>query len=316
MTAVRGGRQTPCTTAGERLRDLLSREHSVLPVVGVPSARYGKIMQATGTVAGFVGTSITWGNYTGLPDTGIASAPECVAIGGQIARVVDFPLILDGDTGHGGKAAVTRLVNDAVREGLAGLRLDDQPLETKQRTQSDGLIVADIDAAIDRYRWAVEARDGVDPSFVIMAQCYARDAVNGGYEELVKRLVTYEVDGGADWVQFEAPHSADEIVGARRQVRGWFSAMKGRLPRALTLDEHAEIGLDAAWYTFFPSRVLMAECLRFMRDFAERDIHIWNEYEAVNGELLAAESEWLSGTSVTTRSRGKGEQIENDDPSS
>ena len=29
--------------------------------------------------------------------------------------------------------------------------------------------------------------------------------------------------------------------------------MKGRLPRALTLDEHAELGLDAAWYTFLPA---------------------------------------------------------------
>ena len=93
----------------------------------------------------------------------------------------------------------------------------------------------------------------VDPSFVIMAQCYARDAVDGGLDSLLERLSAYDIEGGVDWVQFEAPHSIDEIAKARRAVRGWFSAMKGRLPRALTLDEHAEIGFDPAWYTFLPA---------------------------------------------------------------
>lgn len=283
---------------GQRLRELLARD-AVLPVLGVPTARYARIMQATGTAAGFVGTSITWGNYTGLPDTGVASGPECVAIGGHIARAVDFPLILDGDTGHGGKAAVTRLVHDAIREGLAGLRLDDQPLESKQRMQSDGLVVAELDEAVERYRWAVEARDAVDPTFVVMAQCYARDAANGGMDALLARLQAYGVEAGVDWVQFEAPHSTEEIAEARRIVACRLSAMKGRLPRALTLAEHAELGLDAAWYTFLPGRVLLAECLRFMRDFEQRGIDAWNEYEAANPALLAIEHAWLAGAPPT-----------------
>jgi 2-methylisocitrate lyase-like PEP mutase family enzyme len=286
------GRASPGTSGG-RLRELLDRDGEVLPVLGIPSARYAKIMQATGTSAGFVGTSITFGNYTGLPDTGVASAPECVAIGGHVARAVDFPVMIDGDTGHGGKGAVGRLVEMAIREGLAGLRLDDQPLETKQRTEKAGILVADFDAAVERYRWAVEARDATDPSFVIMAQCYARDAVNGGFDELLKRLAAYESQGGVDWVQFEAPHSTEEIGAAREVVKGYFSAMKGRLPRALTIAEHAALKLDAAWYNFVPSRVLLAECLRFMRAFENQGVDAWNQYEAANRELLAETSNYL-----------------------
>ena len=286
---VRASRRTP----GERLRDLLDRDGEVLPVLGIPSARYAKIMQATGTKAGFVGTSLTFGNYTGLPDTGVASMPETVAIGGHVSRAVDFPVLIDGDTGHGGKGAVGRLVETCIREGLAGLRLDDQPLESKRRMQTAGLLVADFDQAVERYQWAVEARDAIDPSFVIMAQCYARDAVNGGFDELLKRLAAYESQGGVDWVQFEAPHSTDEISAAREVVKGYFSAMKGRLPRALTIAEHAALKLDAAWYNFLPSRVLMAECLRFMRDFERQGVDAWNQYEAANRELLAEERNWL-----------------------
>lgn len=286
---VRASRAAP----GESLRKLLDREGDVLPVLGIPSARYARIMQGTGTLAGFVGTSITFGNYTGLPDTGVASAPECVTIGGHVARAVDFPVLLDGDTGHGGKAAVERLVEHAIREGLAGLRLDDQPLETKQRTKNEGIVVVDIDAAVQRYQWAVEARDAIDPSFVIMAQCYARNAVNSGLDDLLKRLAAYESKGGVDWVQFEAPHSTEEITAAREVVQGYFSAMKGRMPRALSIAEHAALKLDAAWYTFLPSRVLMAECLRFLRDFESQGVDAWTRYEAANRELLAQEPNWL-----------------------
>ena len=39
-----------------------------------------------------------------------------------------------------------------------------------------------------RYRAAVDAKNEIDPDFVIMAQCYARNAVNGGMAEILKRL--------------------------------------------------------------------------------------------------------------------------------
>jgi 2-methylisocitrate lyase-like PEP mutase family enzyme len=277
---------------GRRLRDLLAQD-GVLAVHGLPSARYAKIQQATGARAGFVGTSLTFGNYTGLPDTGVASAPECVAIGGQIARAVDFPVLLDGDTGHGGQGAVTRLVQDSIREGLAGLRIDDQPLESTRRMQSGGIVVGEREEMVERYRWAVEARDAADPSFVIMAQSYARDAVNGGLDTLLDRLTAYQDEAGVDWVQFEAPHSTDEIRAARSAVGGWLSAMKGRLPQALSLEEHEELGLDAAWFTFMASRVVMAELLRFQRDFEERGVAAWNDYARDNEELLGWDGKWL-----------------------
>src|SRR5437763_12998380 len=125
-------------TATSKLRQLIQRQGKVLAVLGTPNAYHAKIMEAAGTKAAFVGTSITGGNYTGLPDTGVLSASECVEFGGYIARSVSYPLILDGDTGHGGVAAVRRLVQECIRAGLAGIRLDDQPIEAKRSTQMAG----------------------------------------------------------------------------------------------------------------------------------------------------------------------------------
>ncbi len=243
-------------------------------------------MDHCGCEAGFVGTSITFGNYTGLPDTGVASSTECLMIGGYIARAVSFPVLLDGDTGHGGRGAVRRLVHEAIRAGLAGLRLDDQPIEQKRRTQTAGIAVVDRDAAIDRYRTAVEARDEADPDFVIMAQCYARDATNGGLEEALERLELYGREAGVDWVQLEAPHDVREVEMARAKVKGVLSAMQGRMDRPLTLEEHAAIGLDAAWYTFLPARYGLAEVYRFLREFESRGIIAWSDWAERNGDLL------------------------------
>jgi 2-methylisocitrate lyase-like PEP mutase family enzyme len=271
-------------TPGARLRALLDRPDRVLAVLGIPSALQGQIMERAHVEAGFVGTNLTFKNVTGLPDTGVASANECVTLGGHIARAVSFPVILDGDTGHGTDDAVRRLVRDCVREGLAGLRIDDQPVETKRRTQTAGILVADREAAVARYRVAVSARDEIDPTFVIMAQCYARDADNGSPEEALDRLRLYCDEGCVDWCQLEAPHSVEEIQKAREAVRGYFSAMKGHLPQALTLAQHSQLGLDAAWYTFIPSRILMSASLEFLENFSVEGIGAWTAYRDQHAE--------------------------------
>jgi 2,3-dimethylmalate lyase len=261
-----------------KLRQLLRRKNKVLAVLGAPNAFHAKIMEANGIEACFVGTSITGGNYTGLPDLGILSMTECVEIAKWIARSVKIPVILDGDTGHGGIMAVRRLVRECIDAGLAGLRLDDQPLEQKRRTMSTGISIVSREEAVSRYRAAVDAKNEIDPDFVIMAQCYARNAVNGGMTETLKRLRLYEKEGRVDWVQFEAPHSIDEIKRARKVVRGPFSAMKGQLPKALTLAEHRDLHLSAAWYTFLPDQVLKASAWSFLQAFKKDGIRAWEEF--------------------------------------
>src|SRR6266581_202875 len=52
-----------------------------------------------------------------------------------------------------------------IRAGIAGVRIDDQPIEGKRATQTAG----------------VEVKNELDPDFVIMAAYYARDAANVGF---------------------------------------------------------------------------------------------------------------------------------------
>src|SRR5271167_1956106 len=199
-----------------RLQTLIHRRDKVLAVLHPPTAAHARIMEQAGCEALFVGTGGVVGAYTGLADVGTATMTECMTIAGWIADSVSIPVIMDGDTGHGGIMAVRRMVRECIRAGIAGIRIDDQPIEGKRKTQSAGVEVVPLDQAIARYRAAVDMRDELDPNFVVMAQCYARDAANGGLDDALLRLRAYGEDAGVDWVQLESPHSTEDIALARK----------------------------------------------------------------------------------------------------
>ena len=268
------------SSPGARLKQLLLRKDKVLVVLHPPTATHARIMERAGCEAGFVGTSGVVGSYTGLADVGTATMAECVQIAGWIAQSVKFPVIMDGDTGHGGVMAVRRMVRECIRAGIAGVRIDDQPIEGKRRTQSAGMEVVALEQAVARYRAAVDMKNELDPDFVVMAQCYARDAANSSLEDCLRRLQAYRKDAGVDWVQLESPHSVDEIRQARAAVEGPLSFMKGKLPSYLGLEEHLALGINIAWYPGFTHQVMWAALHDFMQDFQKRGITAWEDFQA------------------------------------
>lgn len=267
-----------------RLQALIKRKDKVLTVLHPPTAAHGRIMEKAGCEAGFVGTGGVVGTYTGLADVGTMTMTECVQVAGWIAQAVEFPVIMDGDTGHGGVMAVRRMVRECIRAGIAGVRIDDQPIEGKRKTQSAGVEVVPLEHAIARYRAAVDMKNELDPNFVVMAQCYARDAANSSFEDALVRLKAYREDAGVDWVQLESPHSTDEIRQARATVSGPFSFMKGKLPRFLGLDEHLELGVTIAWYPGFTHHITWAALWDFMQAFEARGIAAWEDFVASRKE--------------------------------
>jgi len=113
-----------------------------------------------------------------------------------------------------------------------------------------------------------------------MAQCYARDAVGGTLADTITRLKAYREAAGVDWVQFESPHSLDEIKAARAAVEGPFSFMRGKLGRYLDLDEHFALGVTIAWYPGFSHAVTWAALWDFMTDFQARGTKAWDDFVA------------------------------------
>ena len=274
----------PFGQATERLRSLLARRDRVLTVMHTPSAGLARAMQAAGAEAGFVGTAGVVGAYTGMEDVGVASIPECVMIGGWIARAVDFPVILDGDTGHGGIMSVRRLVEDSIRAGLAGVRIDDQDIEAKRGTTHAGIALASLDIVLARYRAAVDCARELDPNFVIMAQCYAGEAIGGGLDEALHRMRLYRDVAGVDWVQFTAPRSGDDIRKAREVVNGPFSVMEQHLPAPLDHSDLLELGISLQWAPNVTHMAAQVAVFELVQDYLARGPVAVREFRAKHAD--------------------------------
>ena len=281
----------PYQQATARLQELIHRQGRVLTVMHPPSAALAQVMEAGGIEAGFVGTSGVVGSYTGMEDVGVATIPECVQIGGWIARSVAFPVMLDGDTGHGGIMSVRRLVEDSIRAGLAGVRIDDQDIEGKRGTGNAGVTVAPLDVVLARYRAAVDCKRELDPDFVIMAQCYTGEAANGSFADALDRMRLYKEVGEVDWVQFTAPRSAGEIREFRQAIAGPLSVMEGFLPGSLSHEELLDLGITIQWGGA-THQVTWAALYDYCRDFMARGPEATRDFRArnkdnpyVNGQL-------------------------------
>lgn len=289
----------PFQEATKKFQELIHRQGRVLTVPHPPSAALARVMEEAGIEAGFVGTSGVVGSYTGMEDVGIASVPECVTIGGWIARAVRFPVMLDGDTGHGGIMSVRRIVEDSIRAGLAGIRIDDQDIEGKRATGTAGVTVAPLEVVIPRYRAAVDMRNELDPNFVIMAQCYTGEAANGGFEEAVRRMKLYKQEAGVDWVQFTAPRSLDEAKRARDAVDGPFSIMEGFLPdKPLDHETLLNIGITIQW-GMDTHLVTWAAMYDYCADFMARGVAASRDFRARHQD-----NPYVSG-----KARTRGEQV-------
>ena len=288
----------PYQEASARLQELIHRQDRVLSVMHPPSASLARVMETAGAEAGFVGTSGVVGSYTGMEDVGTATLTECVMIGGWIARAVRFPVILDGDTGHGGIMAVRRMVEDCIRAGIAGVRIDDQPIEGKRSTGGAGMEVESLELVLARYKAAVDRKRELDPNFVVMAQCYAGEASNGGLEEALQRMKAYEEIGEVDWVQFTAPRSVDDVRRARQTVEGPISVMQGFMQPPLSNDELLSLGINIAWIPRTTHMVTYAALYDFIRDFMDRGTAAADDFQErhkdnpyVNGQLMIGGAE-------------------------
>ena len=143
-------------------------------------------MEKAGCEALFVGTGGVVGAYTGLADVGTATMTECVTIAGWIADSVVDP----GDhrrrhrprRHHGGAPPGPR---DASTPGSPASASTTSRSRASARRRAPAIEVVPLEQAIARYRAAVDMKNELDPDFVVMAQCYARDAANGGLDDTI-----------------------------------------------------------------------------------------------------------------------------------
>lgn len=182
---------------GSRFRAGVQSEKP-LQVIGAPNAYTAMMAEKAGFLALYLsGAGVANGAF-GLPDLGMTTLGDVAEEARRISGASKLPLLVDCDTGFGGKLMVGRTVREMIRAGAAGMHLEDQAGE-KRCGHRPGKKVVTAGEMIDRIKAAADARS--DPDFVIMARTDAY-AVEG-LEAAIERACRYR-DAGADMIFPEA----------------------------------------------------------------------------------------------------------------
>ena len=199
-TRQRGTSGRNSASAGTRLRAALRLERP-LQVAGVIHAYAAILAENAGFRAVYLsGAGVANSSY-GVPDIGLTALDDVLIDVRRITNATKLPLLVDADTGWGNPA---RTVREMIREGAAGVHLEDQ-VEAKRCGHLTGKELNKPSQMVARIKAAISGR--TDPDFVIMARTDAASVE--GLDAAIDRARLYG-DTGADMIFAEALTTLEE----------------------------------------------------------------------------------------------------------
>jgi methylisocitrate lyase len=245
---------------GNKFRNAVEN-HAPLQLVGTINAYTARMAEAIGHRAVYLSGGGVAANSLGLPDLGISSLEDVLVDVRRITAVCQLPLLVDGDTGFGGAFNIARTVRSLVRDGAAGMHMEDQVAQKRCGHRTGKSIVSQAEM-VDRVKAAVDARD--NEAFVIMARTDAL-AVEG-MERAVERAVAC-VEAGADMIFPEAMQTLEQFSEFRAAVGVPILANItefGHTP-LFTTPQLGEAGVDIVLYCCSAYRAMNKAALRVYR---------------------------------------------------
>jgi isocitrate lyase len=262
---------------GRKFRELL-KDEEYLFTGGVYSPLDAQIAERVGMKSIYLsGYSMALAN--GWPDMGFLTQTEVTRIASMVASAVSIPIIADADDGYGNALTTMRTVQEYVKTGVAGIHIEDQVFP-KRCGHIAGKTIVSREAAIGKYRAAVETRNRLDPDFVLIARTDAYGAVGGSMEEAIWRGRAY-ADAGVDLVWAELSNSsrepAIEFAKAMRTTHpdlplafNYSSSFKWSSdPNPLLFRELGELGYKFIFITLYAAHAGMYAVWNAMEDMVK-----------------------------------------------
>jgi 2-methylisocitrate lyase-like PEP mutase family enzyme len=230
--------------------------------VGVWDALSAKLAERAGFELLFLSGFAVAGTQLGEPDFGLLTQTETLLQARRILAAVKTPLIVDGDTGHGGPLNVQRLMRELVGMGAAGVLLEDQVWPKRCGHMRDKQVIPAEEHA-QKLRAAADARGNA--KLQILGRTDARGPL--GLDEAIRRGKLYRA-AGADIIFVEAPTSREELARIGREVPGPLMAnmVEGGVTPILPLAELRELGFE---YVVYPLTGLLGAARALESAFRE-----------------------------------------------
>jgi 2-methylisocitrate lyase-like PEP mutase family enzyme len=161
-----------------RLRALL-RAPGLLTAPEAYTVIAGKLAEARGFDAVYIGGNMMSMTYLGVPDWGVITTSDMADFAGRIAREISIPAIADADQAGETSLNVYHTVQQYERLGLAALHIEDSRNPKKMETWAGPggpttSALQSIEQMRERLEAAVSAR--TNPDFVIIGRTVAEDS--------------------------------------------------------------------------------------------------------------------------------------------
>ena len=153
----------PMTT---RLKTLFQRPELFVLAGGINPIG-AKMAEALGYDAFYMSGGNTSAHQLGWPDSG-TSMRDMVDNARKIVLTVQIPVFADADTGYGDAISTHYTVREYVQAGIAGAHIEDQTFPPKSVPRRRCISIQEM---VGKLRAAMDAKEALDPDFVIMARC-------------------------------------------------------------------------------------------------------------------------------------------------
>jgi 2-methylisocitrate lyase-like PEP mutase family enzyme len=234
----------------KHLRALIDREEII-----IAPASYDVVSAQIIAKAGFPVSYLSGlGNEAsdlGYPDLGLTTATEIVRKAGNIAGVVDVPVVCDADTGFGGMLNIRRTVGMFEAAGVSGIHIEDQTFP-KRCGALAGKQLLEAEQFARRIRGAADARKSND--FVLIARTDCK--IFGGVEEAIRRLNSY-VENGADMAMVGDLYYPEQYRRLVKEVKAPLVVCAAdpdhfHIQPDFTVDQWKRTGVKMVLYWFLP----------------------------------------------------------------
>jgi len=241
---------------GMRMRAAMAIEKP-LQVVGVINAYAALLAKRVGFNAIYLSGGGVSAGSLGVPDLGITTLEDVLIDVRRITDACDLPLLVDVDTGFGSAFNIARTVRSMIKNGAAGMHIEDQ-VQAKRCGHRPGKAIVSAEEMCDRLKSAVDAR--TESSFIVMARTDAL-AVEG-LEKALERAQMY-VAAGADMIFAEAVKDLETYQRFAKisQVPILANITEFGQTPLFTVNELALAGVSLALYPLTAFRAMSASAL-------------------------------------------------------
>ena len=204
-----------------------------------------KMAEALGYDAFYMSGGNTSAHQLGWPDSG-TSMRDMVDNARKIVLSVQIPVFADADTGYGDAISTHYTVREYIQAGIAGAHIEDQTFPPKSGPRRRCISIQEM---VGKLRAAMDAKQALDPDFVIMARCDLGGVPGASFSEIIERCQAYKAEAQVDVICPNGLRTWEEIKEAIRLIPGpVVPLIPAHLSPYPSLQAQQDAGAAAAWF--------------------------------------------------------------------